>query len=279
MSFTIAYLYLHVRIQLTYIRVNHMTILVFDIETIPDVESGRKLFDLDGLSDEETAQAMFALRRAKVGNDFLPHYLQKICAISLFISHGSQIKVWSLGDEDSDEKELISRFFSGIDKHTPTLVSWNGSGFDLPVLHYRSLLHCVAAPTYWEAGENQQAFRWNNYLSRFHYRHIDLMDIIAGYQNKAFAPLDDISSMLGFPGKMGMSGSKVWEQYAAGEIKNIRDYCETDVLNTYCVYLRFELIRGNINIDEYQNSIERLKAYLNIEKEKEHLQEFLKKID
>lgn len=252
-----------------------MTVLVFDIETIPDIESGRTLYDLHGLSDEDTAKAMFALRRAKVGNDFLPHYLQKICAISLVISHGSQIKVWSLGDENSDEKELITRFYAGIDKHTPTLISWNGSGFDLPVLHYRSLLHGVTASTYWETGEHQQNFKWNNYISRFHYRHTDLMDLIAGYQNKAFAPLDDISTMLGFPGKMGMSGSKVWEQFAAGQIKEIRDYCETDVLNTYCVYLKFELIRGAISHDEYNNSIERLKTYLATEHDKHHLQEFL----
>ncbi|KTC93308.1 3'-5' exonuclease [Legionella cincinnatiensis] len=252
-----------------------MTIFVFDIETIPDIESGRNLYDLHGLSDEDTAQAMFALRRAKVGNDFLPHYLQKICAISLVMSHGAQIKVWSLGDELSQEKELITRFFAGIDKHTPTLVSWNGSGFDLPVLHYRALLHGIPAPTYWEIGENQQHFRWNNYLSRFHYRHLDLMDVIAGYQNKAFAPLDEISSMLGFPGKMGMSGSKVWEQYLSGQIKNIRDYCETDVLNTYCVFLRFELMRGVINHEEYEHSIMLLKTYLGSEKEKKHLQEFL----
>lgn len=255
-----------------------MSILVFDIETIPDVESGRKLYDLGGLSDAEVSQAMFALRRAKVGNDFLPHYLQKICAISLVLRHGSQLKVWSLGDEQSDEKELITRFYAGIDKHTPTLVSWNGSGFDLPVLHYRSLLHGVSAPTYWETGENQQSFKWNNYLSRFHYRHTDLMDLIAGYQNKAFAPLDDISSMLGFPGKMGMSGSKVWEQFAAGQIKEIRDYCETDVLNTYCVYLRFELIRGSISQEEYTRSIDNLKTYLSTEKDKKHLQEFLQRM-
>ncbi|KTD11182.1 3'-5' exonuclease [Legionella gratiana] len=252
-----------------------MTIFVFDIETIPDVETGRNLYDLHGLTDEDTAEAMFALRRAKVGNDFLPHYLQKICAISLVMSYGSQIKVWSLGDEFSDEKELIARFFSGIDKHTPTLVSWNGSGFDLPVLHYRALLHGITAPTYWEVGENHQHFRWNNYLSRFHYRHLDLMDVIAGYQNKAFAPLDEISSMMGFSGKMGMSGSKVWEQYLSGQIKNIRDYCETDVLNTYCVFLRFELMRGVINNEEYKHSIASLKTYLGSEKEKKHLQEFL----
>lgn len=252
-----------------------MNVLVFDIETIPDVEAGRKLYDLDGLSDHDTAQAMFALRRAKVGNDFLPHYLQKIAAISLVLSNGNQLKVWSLGDEQSDEKELITRFFSGLEKYTPTLVSWNGGGFDLPVLHYRSLLHGVSAPTYWEVGENQQGFRWNNYLNRFHYRHLDLMDVIAAYQNKAFAPLDDIASMLGFPGKMGMSGARVWDEYCAGNLKSIRDYCETDVLNTYSVFLRFELIRGILNQTEYEQQLQRLRDYLAGETEALHLQEFL----
>lgn len=256
-----------------------MSILVFDIETIPDIEAGKKLYGLDDLSDFDTAQAMFALRRAKAGTEFLPHYLQKVCAISVVLSQGSQIKVWSLGDEHSNEKELIHRFFAGIDKHTPTLVSWNGSGFDLPVLHYRSLFHGIPASTYWEVGEHQQNFRWNNYLSRFHYRHIDLMDVVAGYQNKAFAPLDDVATLLGFPGKMGMSGSKVWEQYQEGQLKNIRNYCETDVLNTYCVYLRFELIRGTITLDEYSHSLKLLKNYLHGEQDKSHLQEFLNHMD
>lgn len=255
-----------------------MAILVFDIETIPDIEAGRKLYKLDGLSDDDTATAMFALRRAKVGHDFLPHYLQKIVAISLVMSHGPQFKVWSLGDKHSDEKDLISRFFTGIEKHTPTLISWNGSGFDLPVLHYRALLHGIASPSYWEYGENQQPFKWNNYLNRFHYRHLDLMDVIAAYQNKAFAPLDDIASMLGFPGKMGMSGSKVWDEYQAGHLAGIRNYCETDVLNTYCVYLRFELIRGVINLEEYNQALDNLKQYLREASNKPHLAEFLSKM-
>lgn len=252
-----------------------MSILVFDIETIPDIETGKTLYDLNGLSDADTAEAMFALRRAKVGNDFLPHYLQKIIAISLVLCQGQQLKVWSLGEEASDEKELITRFFAGIDKYTPTLISWNGSGFDLPVLHYRALLHGISAPTYWEYGENQSHFRWNNYLNRFHYRHLDLMDVLAAYQNKAFAPLDDISSMLGFPGKMGMSGAHVWTQYQQGNLSNIRDYCETDVLNTYCVYLKFELMRGCINQEEFLESLNLLKQYLANQTTKVHLQEFL----
>lgn len=256
-----------------------MTVLVFDIETVPDVEAGKKLYNLHSLSDVETAQALFALRRAKVGHEFLPHYLQKIIAISLVLHNSKQLKVWSLGDDASDEKELITRFFSGIDKHTPTLVSWNGSGFDLPVLHYRALLHGISAPTYWESGEHLQAFRWNNYLNRFHYRHLDLMDVLAAYQNKAFAPLDDIATLLNFPGKMGMNGGKVWEEYVDGNIRSIRDYCETDVLNTYCVYLRFELIRGTLTNNEYEQSLQKLRHYLKEERDKPHLQQFLEKMN
>ena len=101
------------------------------------------------------------------------------------------------------------------------------------------------------------------------------MDVIAGYQNKAFAPLDEIACLLGFPGKMGMSGAHVWEQYAAGNLKGIRNYCETDVLNTYCVYQRFELMRGSMTQSEYTQSIDRLRNHLANEKDKPHLQEFL----
>lgn len=255
-----------------------MTILTFDIETIPDVVSGRSLYELGDLSDQETAKAMFALRHAKTGSEFLPHYLQKVVAISLVLQSPTQLKVWTLGHEEAKEDELIQRFFNGIDKHMPTLVSWNGSGFDLPVLHYRALLHGIEAATYWETGDHQQPFRWNNYLNRFHYRHLDLMDILAAYQNRAFAPLDDIATLLGFPGKMGMSGAKVWEAYQNGELASIRHYCETDALNTYCVYLRFERMRGVLSHADYEQSISRLCHYLENEHDKLHLQAFLQKL-
>jgi len=252
-----------------------MNILVFDIETIPDVTSGRKLYDLNGLSDEETLNAMKTLRRIKTGNDFFPHYLQKIVAISLVLEKNKQCIVWSLGDESTSEKELIQRFYHGIEKYKPTLVSWNGSGFDLPVLHYRALYHGISAPSYWETGEHQSDFRWNNYLNRYHYRHMDLMDILAAYQSKAYAPLDDIAVLLGFPGKMGMSGDKVYDAFQAGNLKSIRNYCETDVLNTYGVYLRFELMRGSITDNDYHDQMKYLQEYLTKEGEQRpHLQEF-----
>lgn len=249
-------------------------IFVFDIETIPDVDSGRRLHQLGELGAEDAAKAMLQLRQQQVGHDFLPLHLHRICAISVVLRHGDKVRVWSLGETEATEAELVQRFFDGIDKFTPTLVSWNGGGFDLPVLHYRALLHGIAAPRYWDTGGDDRDFKWNNYLSRYHERHTDLMDVLANYQPRACAKLDEIATLLGFPGKMGMSGAHVWDAYQAGQIGAIRDYCETDVLNTYLVYLRFELIRGRLTPAAYRQEMELLRTTLQADG-RSHVQEFL----
>lgn len=253
-----------------------MNILVFDIETIPDIESGKRLFNLEGLSDKEVAEVMFSSRRQETGgtSDFLRLHLQRVIAISVVLKTKDKINVWSLGTEKSDEAELVERFFEGIDRYSPKLVTWNGRGFDLPVLHYRALLHGVQASRYWETGNDDQSFRWNNYISRFHERHTDLMDVLAGYEFRAAAPLDQVATMLGFPGKMGMGGDKVWDTYLAGDIESIRNYCETDVLNTYLVYLRFDLVRGQLTEQSYKRECDRVRAMLK-EEGRPHLLEFL----
>lgn len=251
-----------------------MNVLVFDIETIPDVDGGRKLHGLDGLNDNDVAQAMFKLRQQEAGNEFLRHHLQRIVAISAVFRSRDQIAVWTLGEEEADEKTILEKFFHLIERYSPTLVSWNGSGFDLPVLHYRALVHGVASPRYWDQGHDDKNFKWNNYLSRYHDRHTDLMDLLALYNNRAFVPLDQMASLLGFPGKMGMSGAKVWDTFQQGDIKAIRDYCETDVLNTWLVYLRFQLIRGALMEEGYNAELDMVKTYLRREA-KPHFLEFL----
>lgn len=251
-----------------------MNIFVFDIETVPDVAAGRQIYNLIGLNDSDVGEAMLTLKRQTSGTEFLPLHLHRIVAISVVLRRQDQLTVWSLGDEESDEAEILTRFYHGIDKFTPTLVSWNGSGFDLPVLHYRSLIHGVNASRYWEVGEEDPAFRWNNYINRYHYRHLDLMDVLAGYQARANAPLDHIATLLGYPGKMGMSGAKVWGAYQQGQIKQIRDYCETDVLNTYLVYLHFEKMRGHLSAEEFQQEISKVKQLLS-SSDQDHLQQFL----
>lgn len=240
----------------------HGTTLVFDIETVPDVESGRRLYGLQGLSDADVAKAMFHYRREENGTEFLRHPLHRIVAISVLLRRRDELKVWSLGEPQSGEPDLIRRFFDGLERFSPTLVSWNGSGFDLPVLHYRALLHGVAAPRYWETGEHNQEFRWNNYINRYHNRHTDLMDVLSGYQSRACAPLHELAVMLGFPGKLDLDGSGVWERHQAGRIAEIRDYCETDVLNTYLIYARYELMRGHLTPEEWAAEEARIRQYL-----------------
>ncbi len=253
-----------------------MNIFVFDIETIPDVNAGRRIYQLTDLSDAEVAELMFAKQQQKSGSDFLPLFLHKIVAISVVLRSRDTLKVWSLGSLEATEKEIIQRFYDGIEKYVPIIVSWNGSGFDLPVLHYRGLINGVIASQYWENGSNDNNFKWNNYTNRYHERHTDLMDVLAGFQTRANAPLDQISALLGFPGKMGMDGSKVWDAYKAGQLEVIRNYCETDVLNTYLVYLRFEVMRAKLTATAYDEEIKNLRGYLQHEN-KLHFNEFLER--
>jgi predicted PolB exonuclease-like 3'-5' exonuclease len=123
------------------------------------------------------------------------------------------------------------------------------------VLHYRSLIHGVAAARYWDWGDDDKEFKWNNYLSRYHTRHLDLMDVLAMYQPRANAPLDDMAKLCGFPGKLGMDGSRVLEAFQNGGIDAIRNYCETDVMNTWLVYLRFQKARGTLDEAAYAAEI------------------------
>src|SRR5512134_3288935 len=232
-----------------------MNTLVFDIETVPDVELGRRLYDLADLDDAAVAQAMFTKQRQMRHSDFLPPPQQRIVAISAVMRSRDGLKIFSLGDEQSPERELVQRFFDGLERYSPTLVSWNGSGFDLPVLNYRALRHGVNAHRYWEVGEGDRDFRYNNYLSRYHWRHIDLMDVLSGYGASGRASLELASQLVGLPGMLGIGGAQVWSAYRRGELAAIREYCEADALNTYLIYLRFQLVRGELDASSYQDEI------------------------
>src|SRR5262245_38602080 len=222
-------------------------VLTFDIETIPDVEGLRRLHELDGtLSDRQVAEMAFTLRRQAAGHDFLPLHLHRVVVISCSLRERDGFRVWSLGSLEDAEGTLIQRFFDGIEKYTPQLGSWNGGGLDLPVLHYRGLIHGVRAVRYWDTGEDDREFRFNNYLGRYHTRHCDLMDVLARYQGRGNAPLDELARLAGLPGKLGMDGGEVWEAWQAGRIAEIRNYCETDVVNTYLLHLRFQAMRAAI---------------------------------
>jgi predicted PolB exonuclease-like 3'-5' exonuclease len=220
------------------------------------------------------AEVAFQKRRTQTGSDFLPPQLQRVVVISCVLREGDGVKVFSLGEPEAGEKEAIQRFYDGIEKLVPQLVSWNGGGFDLPVLNYRGLIHGVAAAKFWDQGEDDKDFRWNSYLGRYHARHLDLMDVLAMYQPRNNAALDDVAQLAGLPGKIGVGGAKVWESYLRGEIKAIRDYCEADTANTYLLYLRFQKLRGALTPAQYDKECAVLRATL--EKHKApHWREFL----
>ncbi|HET7633413.1 MAG TPA: 3'-5' exonuclease [Burkholderiales bacterium] len=252
-----------------------MPVLVFDIETIPDIDGLRKLHGLDAdIADKDVADMAFQLRRQSSGNDFLPLHLQRVVTIACALRDRDTFRVWSFGEPEDTEASLIQRFFDGIERYAPQIVSWNGGGFDLPVLHYRGLIHGVRAARYWDLGDDDRDFKWNNYISRYHMRHLDLMDLLALYQPRAAVRLDQIAQLIGFPGKLGMDGSQVWDAYQAGKIAEIRHYCETDVVNTYLVYLRFQMMRGALTGERYDAECAVVRTSLGKSGES-HWQEFL----
>ena len=249
--------------------------LVFDIETVPDVAGLRRVSALSPeLTDADVLDWALQQRRAASGNEFVPPYLQRVVAIACALREGEILRVASVGAAGDGEAELIRRFFDLIDRHTPQLVSWNGGGFDLPVLCHRAIIHGLTAAKFWDWGDDDREFKFNSYLGRYHTRHLDLMDVLALYQPRNYAGLDAMARLSGFPGKLGLAGSEVQGAFAAGRIEEIRRYCETDVLNTYLLYLRFQLLRGTLSPDEHASEVALVREKLGASKEP-HWREFL----
>jgi predicted PolB exonuclease-like 3'-5' exonuclease len=249
-------------------------ILTFDIETIPDCAGIRRLHDLpEDLPDYDVAEIAAQKRRVQTGNDFLPPYLHRIVVISCVLRNDEGLRIFSIGEPEAVEEAAIRRFFEGIDKYVPQIVSWNGRGFDLPVLVNRGLQHGIGAACFWETGGDNKDFRYSNYINRFHDRHVDLMDVLALYGGRG-SPLDDVARLAGFPGKLGIRANAVWESYRQGELAAIRNYCEADCVNTYLLFLRFQLMRCAYDAARYAEECSLLRATLERRPEP-HWREFL----
>jgi predicted PolB exonuclease-like 3'-5' exonuclease len=234
------------------------SVLVFDIETIPDIAGLRALRGASASASDAEVLAAELLERQEAGkSDMLPLYLQRVLVVSCVFRNAKGLTVQSFADRSGNEEgTVIQTLFDKLEKHQPQLVSWNGGGFDLPVLHYRGLRHGVTADKYWDLGEDDREYKWNNYISRYHTRHLDLMDLLALYQPRASAPLDAMAKLCGFPGKLGMDGSQVYSAFLEGKLEDIRRYCETDVMNTYLLYCRFQKMRGGFTAAEYGREID-----------------------
>lgn len=261
----------------------HRNLLVVDIETVPDTDA---VPNLTGSGSGSIAERRLELERYHLGitdgrNAFPRQPFHKVVAISILraeIERSGENETFFLqeirsgGRTDSSEAELVDGFFRYLEHHKPRLITFNGRGFDLPVLRFRAMVHGIAAHGFYQAGD-----RWNSYTNRYSDDwHCDLMEVLSDYGAAARLRLNEICAVLGLPGKFGMDGAQVAEFYDGGRIEEIRDYCETDVLNTYLVYLRHALHRGTLVLEGYNRAISDVISLIEAEKAtRPHLGAFL----
>lgn len=238
-----------------------LPILTFDIETLTDLKSGAHLYGLD-LPEADLDAALAKLRRQESGTDFQRLALHEIVCISGFWLDENGMKLFSFSRENYSEAEILKRFLSIFDKRQPTLVSWNGSQFDVPVILFRAMYHGLSAPSLFDQGEIDSQKRYNNYQNRYHQRHVDLMDVMAMFNGRHFQKLDDIAHLLGFPGKRGDGAYHVPEYVRTEQWQQLTSYCEGDVLNTWLIYLRWQLLKGQILASDHQHLVQSTIQYL-----------------
>jgi predicted PolB exonuclease-like 3'-5' exonuclease len=218
-------------------------VIVWDIETVPDLKGFAAANGHVGKPDDEV--------RAELGDKFTKHFYHSIICIGALVAHRGEGGHWivdALGAPhvgERSERELIVSFVDKIAALSPQLVTFNGSSFDLPVLRYRAVVHGVAAP----------GLAARPYFHRYTEDAIDLCDVLSSFSSQARATLHELCRVMGLPGKPdGMTGAEVEKYYRDGHIREIAEYCESDVLNTYRVWLRYELFRGRLSDAEFQAS-------------------------
>lgn len=262
----------------------HQNLFVFDIETIPDLNAARNLLDLPEGSTAELRQGLekYHLDLTDQKNSFLRQPFHQVVAISFLEAeivrdfNGQEfyrlIDIRSGGDLASTEADLIKGFFAHLKKNFSRLVSFNGKCFDLPVLKYAAMKHEVEAGWLYKKGD-----KWNNYSSRYSLDwHCDLADAFSDFGASAKVKMNELCAAFNLPGKIGVDGSQVMPMFDAGKLQEIRDYCETDVINTYLLYLTYQHHNGSLTKESLVKCKENLREFLEVKaEEKKHFKEFL----
>lgn len=211
------------------------TVIIWDLETVPDLRGFAAANDLVGKTDHEIREVL--------GNKFPKHIYHSIACIGALVAHrkGDHWAVDALGAPhvgDRTEKQLISAFVDKIAELSPQFVTFNGNSFDLPVLRYRAMINEVSAP----------GLSARPYFNRYTEDALDLCDVLSSFAAHTKASLNELSRIMGMPGKPNdIDGSEVERYFLEGKIKDIAEYCESDVVNTYRVWLRYELFRGKLS--------------------------------
>jgi predicted PolB exonuclease-like 3'-5' exonuclease len=210
------------------------TVIVWDLETVPDVEAAGRMLKISEQTEQQIREAM--------GKDFPKHPLHKIVCIGALIAERTN-GVWEIGIlgaphiGERSEASIIEGFVNTIAKLRPQLASFNGNSFDLPVLRYRAMLNQIPAP----------GLFIRNYFYRYSEDALDLCDALSPFDGRSNVKLEELCCILKLGSKLdGMDGSKVEEMVAAGRIADVAAYCETDVVMTYQIWLHYQLFRGEL---------------------------------
>ena len=235
-------------------------ICVFDCETIPDIELIKSTFKVLGNNDFEISKEALKQYELEKETTFLPVPYHKVVAISAVIAkdNGDFTKVNSIEGENEEQK--IKSFLDFIDKRNPKLISYNGRGFDLPMLMIRAMKYNLTCPAYFETDNRaKNKSKWENYRTRYSDKfHLDLKDHICDFGAVRSVKLDLLCKMANIPGKFDVSGDQVMELFYNQKYKEIKEYCESDVLNTYWLFLKYQLLKGKITKDEYSNFLKNM---------------------
>ncbi len=262
-------------------------VIAFDIETVIDADASRRILRSPELTDSEARNGLteYFLQKTAGRNDFPRQPFHQVVAISyghLIREPGEEAgelvirRLASGGDKNSSEQELLEGFFHLIDTRAPQLVSFNGRGFDIPVLKYRAMAHGLSCPRWFTQGD-----KWHNYDTRYSPEyHCDLLEVLSDFGASARCSMDEVAATFNVPGKLDTAGDNVRAMFEAGQIEAIRNYCETDVLSTILIFLRHQLFSGALSEGAYARAVLGIHNYLESEvKSRPHLDEYLKAWD
>jgi predicted PolB exonuclease-like 3'-5' exonuclease len=244
--------------------------LVFDIESVADGELVARLrYARDTLSPRDAVARYRAELIDKYEHDFIPYTFQ--FPISLAVAKvAADFRLLDLVvlDEPQFRPHVITEnFWRGWESYRrPTLVSFNGRSFDLPLLELAAFRYGLSIPGWFSmTGPTYEQSR-NRYNLR---AHIDLQELLTNFSSTRFSGgLSLAANLLGKPGKMEVQGHMVQDLYEAGRLAEINDYCRCDVLDTYFVFLRSRVLIGQLAIDEEQKIVAEIKMWLQGSSEK-----------
>jgi 3'-5' exonuclease len=222
-----------------------MRFAILDIETRIDKRLLRDALYADQHLDEQQAYLRLS---AEAGGGFLPTSLHVPISIAIGNVNEDHVleSVETLAKAQYSEAALVREFWRRAEHFSGCLVTFNGRGFDLPVLELQALRHGISAPAHFA----RRARRGDDH-------HLDLMDFLT--DRGAFrirGGLNLLLKSIGLPGKSGIDGSQVQALYEAGRLDEIHRYCRCDVIQTYFLFLRVELMRGHIDLDKYRHAWE-----------------------